>query len=101
MNSANLKDVAITLIVWNTAKENDVRVYLGKIQIEYGKHYFVNEEKNWRVSLDEEQLSRLKPVSNELKQTLLNADYALSMNMGELPESDSSEYKATGIKWTN
>jgi hypothetical protein len=101
MNLADLKDKAITMIVWNTEKEDDVHVYLGKLQIENGGHYFVNEEKGWRVSLHEEQLSRLKPVSSELKESLLNADYAFSMSMGELPPSNSTEYEATGMKWDN
>ena len=65
MNLADLKDKAISMIIWNTGKEDDVRVYLGKLQIENSGHYFVNEEKGWRVSLDKEQLSRLKPVSSE------------------------------------
>lgn len=99
MNLIDLKDKAIALIVWNMEKEDDVHVYLGKLQTEDSRYYFFNEEKGWRVSLDEEKLSRLQQVSDDLKETLLNADYALSMSMGDLPQSDLEEYKATGMKW--
>jgi hypothetical protein len=99
MNLADVKDKTVALIVWNTKKEDDVHVYLGKLQEEKDEYFFVNEEKSWRVSLDNEQLNRLQPVSDDLKETLLNADYALSMSMGDLPQSNSENYKATGMKW--
>ena len=99
MNLEDLKDKAITIIVYNIEKENDVHVYLGKLRIENDEHYFVNEEKGWRISLEKEQLSRLKLVSSELKDMLFNADYAISLSIGELPQPDSAEYEATGMKW--
>lgn len=99
MNLADIIGKAISMIVWNTEKEDDVHVYLGKLQVENGKHYFVNKENGWRVALDEEQLSRLQPVSNDLKETLLNADYAFSMSIGDLPQSNLEDYRATGMKW--
>jgi hypothetical protein len=99
MNLVELKDKTVALIVWNTEKEDDVHVYLGKLKEEKDECYFVNEEKGWRVSLDNEQLNRLQPVSDDLKETLLNAEYALSMSMGDLPQSNSENYKATGMKW--
>jgi hypothetical protein len=91
MNVADLKDKTIALIVWNTEKEDDVHVYLGKLQVENGEYCFVNMEKGWRVSLDNEQMNQLQPVSDDLKETLLNADYALSLSMGELPQSNSQK----------
>ena len=99
MNLADLKDKAISLIVWNTEIEDDVHVYLGKLHFENDETYFVNEEIGWRVSLDNEQLNRLQPVSDDFKETLLNADYALSLSMGNLPQTNSQDYQATGMKW--
>ena len=83
----------------NRKKEDDVLVYLGKLQNVNGEYSFTNEEKGWTVSLDEEQLSRINPVSDDLKEMLLNADYALSMSMGELPKSNSQDFNETGMKW--
>ena len=99
MNFADLKEKAIALIVWNSEKENDVKVFLCKLQLQNNKPVLINEESGWSVSLDMEQLNKLEPVSDELRETLLNADYALSMTMGNLPESKFQQYRATGIKW--
>lgn len=99
MNFADIKDKKVSLIVWNTEKEDDLHVYLGRLQMENGESHFVNVEKGWRVTLDEEQLSRLQPVSDDLKETLLNADYALSMSMGDLVESNQQDYRTTGMSW--
>jgi hypothetical protein len=99
MNLKELEGKSLSLIVWNIQKDDDVNVYLGRFQMANGEIYFVNKEKGWRVSLDEEQLNRLKPVSDDLKETLLGADYALSMSMDDLPEMGTEEFKATGMNW--
>jgi hypothetical protein len=101
VNLVDLIGKAIALVVWNTEKEDDVHVYLGKLQMERDEYYFLNEEKGWQLSLSEEQLSDIHTVPGELKTTLLNADYALSMAMSDLPESDSEDFKPTGMKWHN
>ena len=51
------------------------------------------------ISLNAEQLHRLKPVSATLKSILLGADYALTMVIGSLPDDEREGYKKTGIKW--
>jgi hypothetical protein len=93
MNSEAIEGKIIAIIVWNTEKEDDVHVYLGKLQ---------NMNEGWRISLDEEQLSRLQPVTDDLKEILLNADYAFSMSMENLPETDdNTDYEKTGMNWDN
>lgn len=101
MTFNDLKDKAISIIVWNTEKENDVHVYLGCLQMELDEIYFLNEEKGWKIHLDDEQLSRLKPVDLDSKTILLNADFALSMSMSDLPQQNSQDYNATGMKWNS
>jgi hypothetical protein len=100
MNLSEIEDQSIALIIWNRDKENDVHVYSGKLKYLNGTYAFVNEENGWKVSLNDEQLSRLKPVTPDLKEMLLNADYALSLNMGELPEAgNKGGEENTGINW--
>ncbi len=102
MNLAEIEDKRVAMIVWNTEKEDDVRVYLGKLENVNGEYAFINEEKGWKVSLENEQLSHLHPVTEDLREMLLNADYALSMSMSSLPETyDTNNYKQTGINWSN
>jgi hypothetical protein len=72
--------------------------YVGKLEMENGKFNFINQEKGWKVSLDDEQIARLKPVSKELGTVLLNADYALNMSIGSLPDSIIDTIR-TGMKW--
>ena len=100
MNLEAIEAKSIAMIVWHAEKEDDVHVYLGKLQNVDGEYSFINEEKGWKVSLDEEQLSRLQLVSNDLKEMLLNADCALFMSMRSLPEvDDKSTYEKTGLNW--
>ena len=44
MNLAEIEDKSVAMIVWSTKKEDDVYVYLGKLQNINGEHDFVNEE---------------------------------------------------------
>jgi hypothetical protein len=99
MNFEELKDKSICLIVENAEKADDMHVYLGKLYFSNNKYQFVNQEKGWRVSLEEEHLSRLKPVKDSLKEILLNADYSLTMSMGSLPDSDVDNFQSTGMNW--
>lgn len=96
-----LKDKCICLIIWNAEKDDDVRLYLGNYVNEGKEHYFVNKEKGWRLSLNDEQLERMQLVPEELKETLLNADYSISMTMGSLPDDETDEFISTGMNWTD
>jgi hypothetical protein len=88
----------IALVVANVENEDDVHVYLGQLQIQNGSSCFINVEKGWLLDLNEEQLSRLKPVAEELKITLLNADFYLPMTIRPFPEEGHEEYVRTNLK---
>jgi hypothetical protein len=98
MNIEEIKDKSIALVLWNNEKEDDVHVFLGKLEMEDGKFNFINQEKVWKVSLNDEQLGRLKAVPEELSTVLLNADYALNMSIGSLSDSEMATVR-TGMKW--
>jgi hypothetical protein len=100
MNLEQVKEKSIAMVVWNSQKENDVHVYLGKLNSSDGQYSFINEERGWKILLNDEQLGRLKPVSDDLKDILLNADYSFSMSMGDIPDGeDLTDYNDTGLKW--
>lgn len=94
-----IKSKSIVVIVHNAEKEDDVHVYLGWLLLTIGEWSFVNEEQGWKISLDSEQLRRLKPVPDTLKSTLLGADYALTMVIGSLTDSEREGHKKTAMKW--
>lgn len=89
----------IALIIWNTEKEDDAHVYVGIIENVDGNLFFRNKAKGWNISLDEEKLDRLKPVTKDLKETLLGADLFFSFSMSGIPEDTSDNFTFTGIKW--
>jgi hypothetical protein len=89
----------ITLVVANVENEDDVHVYVGQLQIQNGSYWFINEEKGWLLNLNDEHLDRLKPVVEDLKTTLLNADFYLPMTIRPLPETGSEEFIKTNLKW--
>ncbi len=89
----------ISLLIWNTEKENDVRVFAGEIIRPSAEYYFVNHGEGWKVTLTSEMLGRLKEVPENLKTVMLNADFAFSVSMGSLPEEGNEGFDKTGIKW--
>lgn len=99
MSFDEFKNKVVSLIVWNTEEEDDVHVYLGEIFFENNGYYFINEKNGWRVSLFEEHLVKVKPVPDDLKVTLLGAEYSLSMVMSILPDAERNGIKLTGINW--
>src|SRR3954470_12500907 len=99
MDIEDLEGKLICLVIWNTEIENDVHAYAGKIICENNQYCFVNEERNWRVSLDDEQLKRLTPTPIELKEPLLNAEYYINMSMGNIPEESKDVFIDTGLNW--
>lgn len=99
MNFEEIKDKSIALVLWNHEKEIDVHAYLGKLESENGIISFINQEKRWKVSFDDEQLARIRSVPNELKSNLLNADYAINLSIGSLPHSEIDAFVRTGMNW--
>jgi hypothetical protein len=99
INAEEIKSKGIALVVHNAEDEDDIQVCLGRLLLTDGEGYFINEERGWKISLNSEQLNRLKPISEPLKSVLLNADYAISMVIQSLPHSDIKGYKKTGMKW--
>ena len=91
------KDIA--LVVWNTEKEDDARVFIGEIIQKDNKFYFINESQKWNLTLSRELFNRLKKVPDELKETLLYADFSFSVSLGNLLDSSTEGYQPTDIKW--
>ncbi|MGI8950251.1 MAG: hypothetical protein ACR2FN_01570 [Chitinophagaceae bacterium] len=94
-----IKDKTIALLIWNTEKENDAHVYLGKIISINNAYHFINEEKKWDISFDSEQYGRLQIVLEDLKGILLNADFYISLLMGGLADDSNEDFIFTGINW--
>ena len=94
-----LKDKNIALVVWNTQKDNDAHVYLGKIAGIDGDYRFVNESKKWNVSLTNEHLQQLRQVPQDLREALLNADLYFSLSIENIPGNSTEGFIPTEMKW--
>jgi hypothetical protein len=94
-----IRSKSIAVIMHNADKEDDVRVCLGRLLLTNGEWFFVNEEQGWRISLNSEQLRRLKPVPDALKSTLFGAGYALTMTIESFHDNETKGYIKTGLKW--
>ena len=95
-----LKGKSISLLIWNTEVENDVRVCVGEIIQIDDEYQFFSKDKKWNITLSPEMLERLKEVPNELKKTLLYSDFGISLSLGSLPDvRNSDNYKSTGLFW--
>ena len=52
MNYDFLAGKSFALVIWNTEKENDVRVCRGEVIEREDGFYFVNEEEKWRFHIN-------------------------------------------------
>jgi hypothetical protein len=89
----------IALVVENVEKEDDVRVYLGRMINEKDGYFFINEAQSWRVSLNADHIQGLRPVPDQLKSILLNADYFFTMTIATLPNLVNEGFRNTNLKW--
>jgi hypothetical protein len=86
------------LIVWNLDKEDDVHVYVGQL-IKRGTDYlFNNDKKGWTVTVHPDKIDKIKKVTDDLKETLLHADYCLNLTIGDMVDNNG-KYIPTGMKW--
>ncbi len=98
MNVEEIKDKPLALVVWNTEKQDDVHVYVGKLVVKVDECFFVNQRNGWTLRLSEEQANQIEPVPDRLKSVLLGADYALNLAIGSLPDG-ITDAMWTGMQW--
>ena len=78
----------------------DVVVFAGPAEWD-GDHLSMHHESSQSsLVLPDEFLGRLQPVPSDLRSILLDADYSLSVTIGDLPaDADPSEYVRIGLMW--
>lgn len=97
-----LTNKSIALIIENVEKENDGKIYYGKIS-KNGKDYFFSGANNEiNVNLDIDKLNRIKKIDPEMERkvpSLKDYEYHLWLKMGSLPKDSAEILKDTGINW--
>jgi hypothetical protein len=101
LNAVTFQDIQnklFALVIWNMDKEDDVHVYVGHIVKDGIDYVFKNDEKGWTVPIDAEKLETVKKVSDDLKEALLNADFAINLRITSSGD-DPGPFIPTGMKW--
>jgi hypothetical protein len=98
MELKDIENKLIALVVWNLDKKGDVHVYVGQLTKPATDWIFRNEKRGWTVPIHNDKIEKIKKVTDDLKQTLLNADYFINLTIGDLVDDDG-QFVPTGMKW--
>jgi hypothetical protein len=94
-----IRDKTVAMLVWNAGKQDDARIFCGKI-IEHERGLlFTDEAGNWRITITGEIYKRIKPVPAGLERIFKNVRFAFEMIMDALPEPKEVDFVDTGLKW--
>ena len=66
-NFAVFNNRSIALLIENVEKENDVKIYYGKIVKNDTDYFFVGTNNKINVTLDIDKLNRIKKIDSEMK----------------------------------
>jgi hypothetical protein len=83
-----------------SGESEETIVVAGRIRSEGENLYLVGDGADSPILLPADVLSRLRPISAELRSILLDADYVVMLSVGDLPEEDSPDgYVPMGFRW--
>ncbi|MBQ0797088.1 hypothetical protein [Zhongshania sp.] len=87
------------LVLWaeDEQGEEDVAVFSGTL-IKEGNLYFLQRRSGQGPEIREEWLERIKPVDDELKETLMGCEFQLSLSVGKAISGQVLE-SFGGLKW--
>ena len=90
----------LALVLWAKDKdgEDDVVVFPGTLIHKNGNYYFKREQDGKAPKLHNEWIPRIKEVPEELKETLCNCDYQLSLTVEDINENEPG-FESFGLKW--
>jgi hypothetical protein len=92
----------IAIVMWGEKADGspDVVAYAGTADWQGGHLTIRHLPQDVSYQVPDELLPRLKLVAPDLKDTLLGADYFLSVTIGSIPDdADRTLFRKTGFKW--
>src|SRR5438445_6377123 len=99
INSMNVVGKRLALVIWGTDRngEDEVWVHTGSVQASGSGFVLDRGEDKPQVKLLPEWLSRIKPVDDEVRSTLCEAEICVSLTLSPIPEGmDPSEFEDIG-----
>ncbi len=89
-----------TLSLILVSEEDETIVVTGTIQRNGKRLVFQNTNEGVVISMSDDVLQRIKVVTGEIRPILNDADFALTLSVGNLPDGISIEGMIpTGLKW--
>ena len=87
------------MIAWGKSEDgsDDVAVFTGIADWDGATLTMRREPESASFVVDPAWLPRIKPVPEELKSTLLDAEYYFSVTVGNV--EDASGFESTGLRW--
>jgi hypothetical protein len=96
MNTSELEGKSLAVVLWTKDGNGEDEVFVVKtifqreennLIFEIPSNLYEKNAKKLKLVLDDEWIKRLNRVPDDLKETLKNADFSLSLLIGDLPEN--------------
>ena len=99
MEQPNAVGRSLALILWseNSEGEDDVAVFGGTLMLKDEQFLLVRND-GAHIQLRPEWIDRIKTVDSELRETLLQCEYCISLTLGDA-EGDDGPFEDFGLKW--
>ncbi len=93
------QDRSLALVLWgkNSAGDDDVVVYSGVLIVREGRPFLSRDAGD--IELETDWLDRIRPVPQELRETLLGCEFQIALTIGDTGDTDTSNWRRLGIKW--
>ena len=101
MKPSEINGSVLAMIAWGVDANgaDEAVVYSGTAEWT-GRDLVLQRDDQASMVVLPEWYERIQPVSEDLRETLLGADYWFSVAIGPLPEgANTAEYGRTGLKW--
>ena len=104
MNFSLLHNTPFALLVWYVREghEDEAKVFPGLATWHAATQTVEVRNKqsgDVMVTLEGEQLDRIMEVTEDLKETLCQCDYGISLTMGDLSDENSDRLEKLAIQW--
>lgn len=102
MNVDKLDKKKLSIVLWSkdSKGDDDVVVFFGILEVVSGKVNWIRDDTKEKLLIVEDWIEKIEKVQDECKEALLNADYAIHLTCGHLPENvDMGNYIKTCLKW--
>ena len=91
----------LALVLWGKSADgsDDVAVYPGVLTQRGGRYYLHRRTADSPPELSSEWLARISEVPADLRETLCNCDFQLSLTVGDVSDEEAKGLKHFGLTW--